>query len=123
METVKVKQIKSDYEVIDFSDISNKYDVGLTSIHDYSLYDFVSSELRSMNPHIIYDGEQFYILYKLDELAGKLINFSYDDEDLDYMRHQSDNFRKFLDNCNFTVSNMWLDFGYWLNVVDVISRL
>lgn len=123
METVKVKQIKSDYEVIDFSDISEKYDDGLTSIHDYSLYDFVSSELRNMNPHIIYDGEQFYILYKLDELATKLTDFNYEDEDLDYMRHQSDNFRKFLDDYNLTVSNIWLDFGYWLNVVDVISRL
>lgn len=122
---MQVKQIKSDYEVIDFSDISEKYDVGLTSIHDYSLYDFVSGELRSMNPHIIYDGEQFYILYKLDELAVKLTDFSYDDEDLDYMRHQSDNFRKFVSECKRIdiVNNVWLDFGYWLNVVDVIGRM
>ncbi len=58
-----------------------------------------------------------------NELAIKLINFSYDDEDLDYMRHQLNNFRKFLDDYKLTVSNIWLDFGYWLNVADVISRL
>lgn len=120
---MQVKQIKSDYEVIDFSDISEKYDPESRSICNYPLFDFIKNELKNMNPHIIYDGEQFYILYKLDELAIKLTNFSYDDEDLEYMRHQSNNFRKFLDDYKLTVSNIWLDFGYWLNVVDVIGRL
>ena len=32
-------------------------------------------------------------------------------------------FRKFLDDYKLTVSNIWLDFGYWLNVADVIGRL
>ena len=122
---MQIKQIKSDYEVIDFSDISEKYDPESRSICNYPLFNFIKNELKNMNPHIIYDGKKFFILYKLDELAIKLTNLSYDDGDLRYSHHQLINFQKFINDCKFVgiVSNIWLDFGYWLNVVDVIGRL
>lgn len=121
---MRVKQIKSDYKVIDFSDISRKYDPESTQLHGYSLFDFVSTELH--NPHIIYDDdEEFHILYKATSLINKLTPLDYENNDLDYIRHQSDNFQKFVKDFERSTSfdDVWLDFGYWLNAGHVVNGL
>ena len=41
---MQIKQIKSDYEVIDFSDISEKYDPESRSICNYPLFNFIKNE-------------------------------------------------------------------------------
>jgi len=117
---MQVKQIKFDYEVINFTDVFEKYGSELTSNYRYSL--FMTDIIRNVTPHIIYDGKKFYILYNLNDLIDNLEN---DGEELDYIQNQINNFKKFRNDCKLLsdINNIWLDFGHWLNIVDVIERL